>query len=207
MIIQAASAHQSTPQVHAFVRNPDSLSDSVRSQCASVQKGDALQVDDVHNALVASNTSHLIVAIGIPNDLSPTSLRTDSAKSITEAIDKCGRDVKVVVVSSLGAGGTKIQIGFGFGMIAGAMLRNVLKDHDGQEECFNKSFENKKNSLLIVRPVNLTEGQGGANTQLFDGHKRTPSSKLDREDLAKWIVQQICENGDKFGQSVNIARA
>ncbi|CAN8075805.1 unnamed protein product [Agarophyton chilense] len=206
-LIQAALAHEPAPIVHAFVRNPDSLPPAVAAKCASVQKGDALQTDQVRAALAASDATHLVVAIGVPNDLSVSTLRTDSAKAIVQAIENTARDVNVVVVSSLGAGGSSIKMGFGIGMFVGHMLRNVLRDHDGQEECFNQAFEHKKQSLLIVRPTNLIDGHPGKQLLLFDGQKKTPSSKTDRRDLADWIITQIFDGAQHFGNSVNITAA
>ncbi|PXF49085.1 hypothetical protein BWQ96_01223 [Gracilariopsis chorda] len=206
-LIYAAARETNKPTIHAFVRNPASLPPPVASVCDSVQRGNALEAEDVRAALVESSATHIIVAIGVPNSTARSTLRADSAKAITEAIERSEQPVKVVVVSSMGAGGTKIKFGFGIGSLTHFILRHVLDDHDHQEERFLSFFENDKDKLLIVRPTELTEGRAGAKVTLFDGDKRTPSMKVDRGDVATWIAGQVCRDGECFGRAVNITRA
>lgn len=206
-LIHAASLETNKPLIHAFVRNPASLPSSVSDLCESVQRGNALQAEDVRAALVETSATHVIVAIGVPNSTAPSTLRTDSAKAITEAIESSKQSVKVVVVSSIGAGGTKIKFGFGIGSVIRFILRHILVDHDHQEERFLSFFENDKDKLLIVRPTELTDGKGGAKVTLFDGDKKIPTMKVDRRDVATWIVAQVCRDGECFGRAVNITRA
>lgn len=207
-LILAASKQTPRPDVHAFVRNPASLPSQSETLCKSVQKGDALVVDDVHAALVTTKATHIIISIGATaNATGPTTVRGDSAKSITEALTKYAHSVKVIIVSSLGAGGTHIKIGFGVGMALTHLLRHVIKDHNVQEQLFQTYFDDNKKQLLIVRATGLTQNGGGAAIVLFDGQKAAPTSRVDRADVSKWIMERICENGDQFGDAINITTA
>ncbi|PXF43648.1 hypothetical protein BWQ96_06607 [Gracilariopsis chorda] len=206
-LIHAATLQTKKPHIHAFVRNPLSLPPSVASLCYSVHKGDALCSDDVQAALTATSATHVVVAVGVPDSNVLSSLRTDSANTITEAISRSNQTVQVVVVSSIGAGGTRIKFSFGLGTLFHFMLQHVLTDHDHQEERFLRFFENDKERLLIVRPTQLTDGYGGDKVILFDGQQKTPTLKVDRRDVSVWILGQICGEGDCFGRAVNITRA
>ncbi|KAI0558610.1 NAD(P)H-binding [Gracilaria domingensis] len=206
-VIEAATNQQNPPQVHAFARNPASIPPEVAQKCASVQRGDALDSDDVYDALNATKATHIVISIGVPNSTSPSTLRGDTANAITQAMRRYNSPVKTVIVSALGASGTKIQYGFGVGMVIYFILRHLLKDHDRQEAIFADFYKERPNDLLIVRPTGLTEGKDGAKLHMFDGQQKTPTLWVDRLDVATWIVNQICVEGDQFGKAVNITRA
>ncbi|PXF45745.1 hypothetical protein BWQ96_04513 [Gracilariopsis chorda] len=205
--INAAYDHPDHPQVHAFARNPQSLPSDIAEKCTSVQKGDALLTDQVYDALVATEATHIVVSIGVPNSAAQSTLRYDSAVAIIEAMRRYKHTVKTIIVSALGAGGSKIQFGFGIGMFYYFILRHVMRDHDRQEDTFDKYYQENKKGLLILRPTLLVDGQDGAKVLLFDGQGHTPSKTVDRYDMAVWVVNQICGDGDRFGEAVHITKA
>ncbi|PXF45744.1 hypothetical protein BWQ96_04512 [Gracilariopsis chorda] len=206
-LIKAANEHPDHPQVHAFARNPQSFPSEIAEKCTSVQKGDALVADQVYDALVATKATHIVIAIGVPNSTAPSTLRGDSAEAIIEAMKRYPKPVKTVIISALGASDTKIQFGFGVGMVIYYILRHLLKDHDRQEASFLDYYNDNEKGLLIVRPTGLVDGQEGSKVLLFDGQGRTPSLTVDRYDMAAWVVNQIANDGDCFGKAINISKA
>lgn len=110
--------------------------------------------------------------------------------------------VKVVVVSSMGAGGTKIDIGFGMGAMLAFILRHVMCDHDKQESEFKSRMGGDAARLLIVRPTGLVDGHEIGNVALFDCKQRAPSARVDRADVARWIVNDICGEDNSFGKEI-----
>lgn len=115
--------------------------------------------------------------------------------------------VKVVVVSSTGAGGTKIEIGFGVGVLVRYMLRHVLSDHDKQEHEFKTRMGSQKDRLLIVRPTALTDGKENGDIAEFLATERAPTARVDRADVATWILDAVCNEGTDsyFGKEISLS--
>lgn len=208
-LIRAANASDEHPQVHAFLRDPDKLPPSESSMCTSVIQGDATVEADVERALDNSGAHFVVVAIG-RSDVGPTDVREKSAKALMEVVRHGGdyAHVRIVCVSSIGAGGTSIRLRFGMGAVLTYFLRHVLKDHDKQEEvlqdsCYYREDESERKKLLILRPTGLTTGKPSGAVTLF-GDGKAPSGRIDRKDLAEWIVAEICGSGEHFGSAVNI---
>lgn len=118
------------------------------------------------------------------------------------------QDVRVVCVSSIGAGGSNIIVGFGIGSLIKFHLRKILRDHDLQEETFIDGMNVQKASrLLIVRPTALSDGKPGARIVTFGDQEKVPTLNIDRDDVAKYIADNVCGREDMFGKVVNIATA
>lgn len=206
-IIRAAKASSETPQLHAFVRTPSKLPEDVSAMCTSVMQGDATNADDVERALKESGAGVVVLSIGW-EDLGPTAVREVSARVLMDVVKPGGEyaHVRIVCISSLGAGGTAIRLGFGMGAAVSFMLRHVLKDHDRQEEELKKGLgedEAEKKRLLILHPTRLSSGKPKGDVALF-GDGKGPTGQIDRADLAKWIIDEICGAGEHFGTAVNI---
>lgn len=206
-LIRSAAKMETKPTVHAFVRDPTRLSESDHASCASVQVGDGRNSADIVKALQTTKASTVIIAIGEASIMKPTSTREQNATAVMEAVSANAElaSLRIVVVSSLGAGGTKIEMGFGRGAALTWMLRHVLKDHDQQEDVFLKGMPEeggRRDHLLIVRATGLGVGKPTGETHLFQTKGKT--SKIDRADLADWIMGQVCD-GSEFGKCVNIS--
>lgn len=205
-LIRKASAHDKSPTIHAFVRTKSKLPAAEAEKCASVQEGDSTKADDIKKALEATSANTVIMAIGHPN-ARPSDVREKSATALMEVI-KPGtpfEHVRVAAVSSDGAGDTKIDIGFGMGKVLTFHLRHVLKDHTQQENALKAGLgddEAQKKRLLIVRPTGLTVGNE-RGTVVLSGSTGGPSH-VDRGDVAKWIIDEVCGEGRHFGQAVGL---
>lgn len=198
--------HPSRPRVHAFCRDPGKLGDKDKELCSSIIAGNARHEDDLREALRSSSADVVIVSLANANSVSATDLRTVSAKSLVEALqdEEDLRHVRVVVVSAVGAGPSRILIGWGIGSLLTFFLRHVLEDHTGQE----KAFEALKDRVFIVRPTGLGDGHPVGKLVEFGDLETPPTHKTDRADLAAWIVEQAFDPDKPLGgQTVNVTGA
>lgn len=146
------------------------------------------------------------MSVGVPDSTAKSDLRHKTAKALMDVIHPAASfaHVRVVVVSSTGAGGTKIDVGMGMGVVLSFVLRHIMRDHDEQEKEFKSRIGDAEKRLLIVRPTGLTDGKDTGKTAVFEKDGRAPSSSIDRKDLAQWIVDELCAGGPSFGREVSI---
>lgn len=204
-LIRACASSPVKPPVHAFCRTPSKLSESDTKHCASVVEGDARSSADVARALEQTKADVVVVSVGVTGDLGRCDIREASAKALMDAIEPGAKydHVKVVVVSSVGAGGTKIQIGFGIGMMLNMRLKHVLADHDRQEEeIWTRLGDKNKKRALVLHTTGLTTGVPGGEVCFFEG--KVPSCRIDRSVVAKFIVAEVCGECPNFGKAINI---
>lgn len=204
-VIHACAASAPKPAVHAFCRTPSKLSDSDTALCASVVEGDARSSADIARALEQTKAGVVVVAVGNSANLGPCDIREASAKALMDAVEPGAKydHVKVVVVSSVGAGGTKLQIGFGIGMLLGMRLKHVLADHDKQEEeIWTRLGDKEKGRALVLHTTGLTTGHPGGEVCIFEG--KIPSPRIDRTVVAKFIVNEVCGECPNFGKAISI---
>jgi len=189
--IQKLSEQDKGNEIHAFVRSADKLDDSIRQRLDSIQVGDARKPSSLRKALRKTNANWVVVTIGSGGDVSKSDIRTKSAQALVQVlVEPEFSAVRTVVVSSNGAGTSKIKVGFGIGMMIAHHLRHVMVDHSGQEEAF-KAISHR---TIVVRPTALTNGASTGKLVSFPDDKKSPTIKTDRADLAQWIVQAIGSN-------------
>lgn len=200
-LIRALSTHSTTPSIHAFARTPSKLSSSDRSLCTSVQRGDATNISDLRAALSVTKANLVLVSLGVPNSTTKSTVRGDSAEALLSVLqEKDFAHVRVVVVSVVGAGGTDVNVGWGIGTMVTWMLKDVLPDHDRQEQVLGQLG----NRVMIVRPMGLGEGKGvGGSKNVVEFEGKAPGLMIQRADLADWIVDTIVE-GKRWGKKVNV---
>lgn len=195
--------------MHAFVRNPEKLSDETKDKCASVVVGDATNSEDVLRALQETGATTVIVSIGAGDSTGKTDIREKTAQVVMDVV-KPGSEyehVKVVVMSSQGAGGSKIKAGFGIGMMISFHLRHVLADHNAQEAAFKTGMGDQASSrLLIVRPTSLSvnKAKGVDTVVVFGDEEKLPSVHIDRADVVAWVLTRLCADDGKFGGEFNL---
>lgn len=209
-LIHSTAEHLSKPSVHAFVRTSSRIPPKEAALCATIQHGDALSQHDIKRALEVTHADTVIIAIGVRNSTAKSNLRENSARALIEVIRPGSpfEHIRVVCISSLGAGGSRILLGFGIGKLIRFNLRHVLRDHDMQEEVLIRGMGSKNaNRLLIIRPTSLTDGNPGRKVVRFGSEEKAPSFKIDREDVAAYIAEQVCGGGEQFGNAVNVDTA
>jgi hypothetical protein len=96
-------------------------------------------------------------------------------------------EVKVVVVSSTGAGASTIKVGMWIGKLIEFHRRHILKDHNGQES----SFACVKDRAFSVRDAALTDNKPTGKTEILHDTARYHSIHIDRSDLVAWIVHLL----------------
>lgn len=168
-LLRAIAAHDSHPPAHAFARSPSKFQTADSALCTTIQQGDATVLADIESALRTTKADVVIVAIGVANSTAKTDLRARPASALYEAVSKKEFDtVRVVVISAVGAGGSVIDVGWGIGQLVGWVLRDVMKDHDKQEEILGALGER----VMIVRPMGLGEGKEAGGVQEFLDERR-----------------------------------
>jgi hypothetical protein len=183
---------QSAPiSIHAFC---DTMA---RNLCSSVVQGDARKESDIRKAIVETKPNWIIIAVGNGADLSKNDIRTASGKAIANVLQQDGsdfRNVQVMLVSSNGAGSSKIVVGLGIGSLISHHLRHVLADHTGQEA----AFKPLGGRVVVCRPTSLTTDQATGNKLVIFGDKvKGPSIKTDRPCGFGRMDRQCC----CFGQN------
>jgi nucleoside-diphosphate-sugar epimerase len=151
------SEHPSKPSIHALCRDIDKLEKATKVKFDTATKGDASKADDIRASLLKSEANSIVVCIGQGMNLSKNNhIRTENAEATVEVLQQSEfEQVRVLVVSSTGAGKSRIIVGCGIGMMISYHLRHVLKDHTGQELAFQKIA----NQTTIVKPTSLVEKQ------------------------------------------------
>lgn len=190
-----------TPQVYAFCRKASKLPRHEKALCAAVIEGDARSPSDIEWALTQSKADVVIVAIGNGDSVAKTDIRTVSALSLSSVMKKDKfNHVQAVVISSSGAGSSKIIVGFGVGTIISFHLRHVLKDHTRQE----LAFGDIESRTFIVRATALSDQKATGKLAIFGDKDRAPSIETDRGDLAAWITQEIFAKKKIGGRIINV---
>mmetsp|Transcript_21687 Transcript_21687/g.60363 ORF Transcript_21687/g.60363 Transcript_21687/m.60363 type:complete len:258 (-) Transcript_21687:1489-2262(-) len=198
-LINSMSKHEATNgasvEISAFCRAPDKLDAATRARCAHVYKGDARRASDLEYAIHDSNADLVLVAVGNGDDVSKSDIREANAKALVRALtsNPAFEHVRVFVVSSNGAGPTKIKAGFGLGLILQYYLRHVMKDHTNQENVF---LSGMKNRVGFVRPTALTDGKPTGHMKTFGDKDKPPSIQTDRADLADWVTANVVFGAD-----------
>jgi len=183
--------HHSKPAIHAMARDPSKLQ-SQKIELAGIVQGNARDASDIEHALEASQADWVIVCVGNGDSVAKNDIRTANAKATVSVLQKPAyQHVRAMVVSSTGAGSSKIIVGLGIGALISHHLRHVLADHTGQESAFAAI----PNRITIVRATALTSGQATGKLVTFGDTVKSPSIKTDRADLVAWMVNEICDGG------------
>lgn len=181
-------AKDSNVAVHAMARNPDKLA-TMSKLFESIVEGNAHSSSDVENALNETKANWVVISVGNGESVSQSDVRTSNAIATTSVLQKTAfSQVRVIVLSSVGAGLSKIIVGFGIGSLLAFHLRHVLADHNGQEEAFGALGAKRR---TIVRATNLTDDAPVGKLVTFGDTDRMPGSKTDRADRADWISDMI----------------
>lgn len=201
--IRELSGHSSKPQIHAFCRDPSKLNNNDKALCASIVEGNARKEADIERALSKSKADVVVVSLGNGESVKKNDIRTTSGQALAAVMKKPDfKHVQALIVSSTGAGSSRIIVGFGIGKLISFHLRHVLNDHSGQEMAFAPAELKKKTT--IVRATALTDNKATGKLVTFGDLDKSPSIETNRVDLAKWITNEICNSGNIFGKVVNV---
>jgi len=202
-MLQQLYQHPQQPQVHAFCRSPDKLKAHTKAY-HSIQTGNAKSPQDLEKAIINTKADLIILAVGNGASVKKSDTREACTRAIVTVLEKPSfSNIRMVVVSSQGAGTSKIKAGFGIGMLITYHLKHVLNDHTAQEAIVNGSSA-VKSRTLVVRPTALTDDKPAARLVEFGDKVKCPSLATDRSDLGRYVVGRVFGD-DKFGGvTVNI---
>jgi len=188
-IARQLSNSRPKPDIHALVRDPSKLSSTVK--LTTYIKGNARSEQDIESALKSSHADWVIISVGNGENVAKgvNDIRGANAKATVQVLQKPEfQNVRTMVVSSTGAGSSKIVVGMGIGTLISHHLRYVLADHTHQEAAFAAI----KDRTIIVRATALTTNKPTGKLITFSDTAKSPTIKTDRADLAAWIVNEIC---------------
>jgi putative NADH-flavin reductase len=198
--IRQFASHQTKPAVHAFCRDAEKLNDQDKALCTSIIQGDARSPKDLKRALAETNADIVVLSIGNGDSVKKTYIRTASAHAMVQVLKMPQyKHVHIVVVSSTGAGKSRIIVGGGLGQLISYRLRYILADHTSQEHAFAYSLRNR---TTVVRATSLTNNKATGKLAYFEDGERSPTIKTDRADLASWIVEEVCGGTKPVGGRV-----
>ncbi len=171
-------------EVSAFCRDISKLKDNTHPNLKRI-KGDVFNPEDVQNAVKGQDV--VCIALGSGKKLKSV-VRSEGTKMIIEAMKIKGVK-RLICQSSLGAGESKGNLNFLWKyIIFGLLLKNVLLDHELQEEyVMNSGLD-----WTIVRPAAFTDGEKTSHyREGFKSDDRTVKLKISRADVADFILKQL----------------
>lgn len=200
--------HPTRHEVHLFCEKDDSsqelIDDKHRAACASVCYGDSSRATDVLDALETTGATTVVLSIDTRDKITCKSdLCTPRAWAVVSAMKMPGMDhVRAIVLSSIGAGSSRIKYGrMGYGRLIARRRKLSLEDRTGQESAF--LINGLDDRTVIIRTTDLTDGKATGDVIEFGATDRAPSFSIDSADVALYVTQEICR-GLVQGKIVNI---
>jgi putative NADH-flavin reductase len=181
--------HQAKPAVHAFCRDADDLDNKDKTLCTSIVQGDAFSPKDLERALAETRAEVVVLSIGHCESVKKSYIRTASAQALTQVLKMPQfKRVRIIMVSNTGARKSRIIVCGGLGMLTSFRLRHVLANQTGQEHPLNSL----RNLTTVVRATPLTGKDSTGKLVFTQDREKPPTVKVDRADLAAWIVKEVC---------------
>ncbi len=176
--------------VTAFARNTEKL--NLNHPNLKVTIGDVLNADSVTQAIQGQDA--VLCAVGMPNIMDKTQLRTKATRNIITAMKK-SRVSRLICQSSHGAGKSyEILPWYYKFLLVPLLMRHLFADHNQQESDIKKS----NLEWTIVRPATLVKGTlTNDYHQNFTAHAVTSNKvrlKISRADTANFMLKQLLDN-------------
>lgn len=164
--------------VTVLVRDPGKL--GPEADRLRVVVGDARDPDAVAEAV--THARGVVSSIG-GTGLGRSTMITDCMTTIVASLST---GTRLLAVSTVGAGNSGSQMAWPVRIGLGLLLRNAIRDHNGQERMIRTSDLD----WTIARCVGLTdEPPTGQVHVLTEG--RLQGSRIARADVADWLVAQL----------------
>lgn len=179
-----AQALEQGHEVSAFVRRPKMFSQ--KNAKLNVVKGDVLDIASVENAVLGHDV--VIIALGISNIMDKSRLREKGTINIVQAMTKSGIK-RLICQSAFGTGDSfdLLPLYYKY-FLAPLFMKNLYRDHSGQEACIKKS----NLDWVIVRPGVLTDGERtGTYKYGFSVNEGRIKAKISRADAAEFMLKQL----------------
>lgn len=206
-ILHQLSKNDSNPILHALVRDPNKIAAADEPLYKSVIKGNARDANDIKRAIDESQADTIVIAVGSGDNVSKKAndIRSANAEAVVSVLDRQPQyeHIRLVVVSSNGAGPTKIKVGMGIGTAIAFHLRHVMRDHTRQEEALRPLM----NRTTILRPTALTDKPSKGTKPFYFGDKeKPPTINISRADVAAVVAEEVCRsrNAGAGGKTINL---
>ncbi|MGK7925192.1 MAG: NAD(P)-dependent oxidoreductase [Spirulina sp.] len=172
--------------VTAFVRNPDKL--DIQHTHLEVVQGDVMDLPSVEKAVRGQDA--VVCVLGAGPKMTGT-IRSQGTQQIIRAMEKVAMRL-LICQSTVGAVDRRESLNFFWKYIMfGFLLRNVLADHERQEN----EVKNSQLDWTIVRPGSFVDGERTGNYRHgFPGTDKTSQLKITRADVADFILKQLTDD-------------
>lgn len=177
-------------EVTAFSRNTDLIPDH---KFLTKIKGNATSSSDLKK--VIKNADSILVTIGT-KDKKNTTLFSETARALIEAVVETKPDVPVLVITGFGTGESKNYLNLFMKLV----IRFFLKDQYEDKTLMEKLISRSNLKWEIIRPGMLTNGERTNTYQVKN--KLDPNikiGKISRADVADFLLNQT-ENPDLLYQ-------
>ena len=193
LIRQYAKQEGAAPKIHAFCSTKNQMDKLTSGHCHSIHTGDAHNAVELDRAIALSQPDVVIVAVGTDEvkSCSKSQVRTKTTENLVHLLEakESYSQIRVIIISSAGAGISKIKIGFGVGKLMELRSKNVLQDHTLQEEACVPIFDR----VTIVRPTQLTDCGVSGFLEEFGDREKMPTRRCHLDDLAQFVVNETYE--------------
>lgn len=184
-VVQQALAQGHT--VTAFARNPAKLDLQYDRQDTRLTlfPGDVLESSVVAQAIQGQDAVVCVLGSGAATT---GHVRSAGTRNIIQAMQQVGVR-RLICQSTIGTGDSWGTLNFYWKyLMFGLLLRNVLADHELQEDYVRQS----QLDWTIVRPGAFIDGeQTGHYRHGFPGNDKTTQLKISRADVADFILKQL----------------
>ena len=169
-------------EVSTLSRRVDTLPDHPKLR--KVQ-GSSKNLQDVKVALEGAEA--ILVALGTGSSTKPTTLYSDSARILLQALRENGTNVPLIVLTGFGAGESWGYNSFLIRFLFGLFLKAVYADKSEMERMISAGYAR----WVMVRPGRLTNGEMTGRYRILD--KLITGMKvgaISRADVAHFMVAQ-----------------
>jgi putative NADH-flavin reductase len=157
--------------------------------------GSATIAGNVQKAIKGADA--MIVTIGT-NITRETTVFSDAAKAIVQALRENGRAIPLIVLTGFGAGDTEKYLPFPFTLFYRLLLKGIYADKNKMENIITSAYQN----WVMVRPGRLTNGAATGHYKVLDKvDEKVKISSMSRADIAGLMIAQA-ENPTMRGKYV-----
>lgn len=180
--------------VTAFVRDPLKL--TVKHEKLELSTGNVIYPQAVDNAVAGHDA--VLVALGT-SSTGKTTIRSEGTKHIIVAMKK--HSVKrLIVMTSMGSHESRQQLAFAAKAFFKVALKNVIKDHELQEDYVRESSLD----WVIVRPSGLTDAEKTGSYKLALANDASlKAGRIARADVADFMLKQV-KDDSYLGKAVSV---
>ena len=147
--------------------------------------GSATSVSDVKKAIMGSDA--IIITVGQGNSLKATTLFTDVATTLLQALNELKVQPPLVVLTGFGAGDSASYVGFPRNLVFRFLLNDIYANKTAMETQISTNYP----KWVVVRPGRLTDKPPTGNYRILDQlTKGMDIGAISRADVAHYLVEQ-----------------